>query len=233
VILDDDGVDAAPAVELVHGSVLRATLAPPAGRTSDRDWYVLAQQPGASFELVVDETSGDAIPLQVDRMGADGSTVLQSASVVGTGGSVSLRWENAGSVAIVNEPIRVGSAACGTSCAVDDGYRVRLYDTTLSAPRVNNTGTQVTVVIVQNATDQAIAGRLYFWNYFGAIINFAPFQLAPHQVLVLNTSTVFFGGSGTLTITHDGPYGSLVGKAVALEPATGFSFDTPMTYRPR
>jgi hypothetical protein len=34
-------------------------------------------------------------------------------------------------------------------------------------------------------------------------------------------------------VTHDGPFGGLAGKAVALEPATGFSFDSPMTVKPR
>jgi ELWxxDGT repeat protein len=232
VIFDDDGIDAAPAVELAHGSVVRATLEPPAGRTSDRDWYVVRQQPRASYEVVVDETSGDAIPLQVERMGSDGSTVLQSATATGTGGSVSLRWENVGSQAISDQPIRVGSAACGTSCGADDGYRVRLYETTLSAPRINNTGTQVTVAILQNTTDRTIAGRLQFWLTAGAPSVSVPFQLTARQLLVLNTSASY-PATGTLTVTHDGPYGSLVGKAVALEPATGFSFDTPMTYRPR
>ena len=36
------------------------------------------------------------------------------------------------------------------------------------------------------------------------------------------------GASGAMTVAHDGGYGGLVGKAVALEPATGFSFDSPM-----
>jgi ELWxxDGT repeat protein len=232
VILDDDGLQSAPPVELTHGSALRATLEPPAGRTSDRDWYVLRQQPRASYELVVDETSGDAVPLQVDRMGPDGSTVLQGAVADGTGASVSLRWENAGSLAVASETVRVGSAACGTTCGADDGYRVRFRETTLSAPRVNNTGSQITVAIVQNTTDATIAGRVHFWTAAGTSPASAPFQLAAHQVLVLNTSAGF-PSSGTLTVTHDGPYGSLVGKAVALEPSTGFSFDTPMTYRAR
>jgi len=39
--------------------------------------------------------------------------------------------------------------------------------------------------------------------------------------------------TGTITVGHDGRYGDLSGKAVALEPATGFSFDSPMGYRPR
>jgi hypothetical protein len=41
------------------------------------------------------------------------------------------------------------------------------------------------------------------------------------------------GTSGSITVTHDGSYGALAGKAVALEPATGSSFDSPLAYRPR
>jgi hypothetical protein len=41
------------------------------------------------------------------------------------------------------------------------------------------------------------------------------------------------GTSGTVTITHDGRYGDLAGKVVALEPSTGFSFDSPAVLRAR
>jgi hypothetical protein len=34
-------------------------------------------------------------------------------------------------------------------------------------------------------------------------------------------------------LAHDGPYGSLVGKTVALEAASGFSFDALLESRPR
>jgi hypothetical protein len=40
------------------------------------------------------------------------------------------------------------------------------------------------------------------------------------------------GQSGTITLASDGRYGDLAGKTVALEPATGFSFDSPMVPRP-
>jgi hypothetical protein len=40
------------------------------------------------------------------------------------------------------------------------------------------------------------------------------------------------GQSGTITVAHDGRYGDLAGKGVALEPSTGFSFDSPMVPRP-
>ena len=36
-----------------------------------------------------------------------------------------------------------------------------------------------------------------------------------------------------MTISHDGPYGALAGKTVALEPSTGFSFDAILESRPR
>jgi hypothetical protein len=51
--------------------------------------------------------------------------------------------------------------------------------------------------------------------------------------LTLNTATVAPASSGSLTISHDGPFGALSGKAVAVEPATGFTFDTPLLPRPR
>ena len=36
-----------------------------------------------------------------------------------------------------------------------------------------------------------------------------------------------------MTVSHDGRYGELAGKSVALEPATGFSFDSPALNRVR
>ena len=41
------------------------------------------------------------------------------------------------------------------------------------------------------------------------------------------------GTGGTVTLVSDAPYGTLVGKAVAFEPASGFSFDSALVTRPR
>jgi hypothetical protein len=41
------------------------------------------------------------------------------------------------------------------------------------------------------------------------------------------------GQSGSAAIVHTGGYGALAGKAVALEPATGFTFDTLIVPVPR
>jgi hypothetical protein len=41
------------------------------------------------------------------------------------------------------------------------------------------------------------------------------------------------GQSGAAEIAQMGGYGALTGKAVALEPATGFTFDTSIVALPR
>jgi hypothetical protein len=231
-IEDDDGIAAAHPTEIAPGSVLRADLAPPAGRASDRDYYVMLQQPQASYEVVVDEVAGEAVPLVVERVAGDGSTILQTAAPTGTGASVSLRWQNSTSTAVADEHIAVSSPSCGSGCAADDRYRLRVYETTLSAPRFNNVGGQGTVVLLQNRSGQAISGRLLFWHPQGWLGHAEPFGVPARGAIAINTLAIY-PSSGTLTVTHDGPYGALVGKAVSLEPATGFSFDTPFTARPR
>jgi ELWxxDGT repeat protein len=231
-ILDDDGIDVGPPIEIAPGSALRADFTPPAGRVADRDDYVLLQQPQASYEVAVDEASGIGAPLTLVRLAPDGTTVLQSGSPVGTGSALSLRWENTGVSAITDQRLSVSSAACGSACGPDDRYRLRAYETTLSAPRFNNVNGQGTVVLLQNTTASAISGRLLFWVPGGSLGHAQPFTVPARGGVAINTLAIY-PSSGTLTVTHDGPYGALVGKAVALEPSTGFSFDTPFTSRPR
>jgi ELWxxDGT repeat protein len=231
-IEDDDGIEAAAPVEVAPGSILRADLAPPAGRATDRDYYVMLQQPQSSYEIVVDEASGETVPLTLQRIANDGSTVLQSAATTGTGSALGLRWQNTSSAAIPDQHLAVSSPTCGSACGADDRYRLRVYETTLSAPRFNNVNRQGTVVLLQNRSDEPISGRLLFWMPAGWLGHEQPFSVAARGTVAINTLAIL-GASGSLTVTHDGPYGALAGKAVALEPATGFSFDTPLTPRPR
>ena len=55
------------------------------------------------------------------------------------------------------------------------------------------------------------------------------FAFAAKNLNIFNTSSFvnLQGVGGHITIAHDAPYGGLNVKAVALEPSTGFSFDTP------
>jgi uncharacterized repeat protein (TIGR01451 family) len=226
-----------PAGELTHGTVALLDLAPP-GPVADQDLFRISQKPRASYEVVVDGTSGDigagAGPL-LERIAPDGTTVLQTSSAVGTGASRSLRWVNSTSSVVEDEVVRVRSAGCATDCSPDDVYRIRAYETSCSVPRFNNADPQITVLLLQNPTSYVISGVITFHAQSGTVVANLGFSLNARAILVLDTSTVPGAGgeSGTITIAHDGRYGDLSGKAVALEPATGFSFETPLKPRPR
>lgn len=81
-----------------------------------------------------------------------------------------------------------------------------------------------------NSTIQASAEvRVDFYNATGTLLHTATSTLQPNRLLTINTSTIpqLTGLSGHAYVAHTAGYGGLAGKAVALEPATGFSFDTP------
>jgi len=221
--------------ELVHGSDQLHDLGVLPGNLPDQDWYRLSQKPFSSYEMVADSTSGDiqaAGGLNLDRLDATGTTVIQSSGAVGVGYTRSLRFINSTAAEVNTERIRVQSTGCTTNCGVDDVYRIRAAETTYSVPRFNNFGSQVTVLLLQNPTNYTIAGTIYFWDVTGTMIGTGtPFSLTSKQLLVLNTGTVAPAVGGAVTIAHDGRYGDLSGKTVALEPATGFSFDSPMLPR--
>ena len=226
-IVDDD----APAIarrELAHGSRQWDDFA-----SSGPGLFRLVQPPRASFEIVIDGASGDASPVLLERLAADNATVLQVAAPTGTGASVALRWENVSAVAVPNQHVRVTSS-CG-ACGTDDTYRIRAWETTLAAPRFNNAGSQVTVVVLANGTTSTVQGHIWFWSGTGALLASPTFTLGPRQSVALSPSAVpgAAGQGGSLTVSHTGAYGTLMGKAVSLEPATGFSFDTPLSPRPR
>jgi hypothetical protein len=229
-IADDDAPPLA-GLELAHGSGLVRSLQ----GTPGQETFRLAQAPRASYEVVVDAASGDVSPAAFERLAADQATVLQSSSAIGTGTGRRLAWHNTSASVVSNQALRVRSTGCTTACGADDTFRVRAWDTTYTVPRFNNSGTQGTVLIVQNVTERTLAGRAYFWSAAGALLGSHTFALNAHATLVLNTATVagVAGQGGSVTIAHDGGYGALAGKAVALEPATGFSFDSPMAPRPR
>lgn len=235
-IVNDDGVTAGGGTssELSHGTRVEKALAP-VGTAEGVDYYrIRSVTDFTSFEVVVDATSGDigsAGPL-VERLAADGSTVEQSSSPVGTGSSRTLRWMTTTGL---DGYIRVRSNTCTTDCGPDDVYRLRAYDTTYAIPRFNNSATQVTVLLLQNPTNETVNARAYFFDATAGMIHSEAFTLAPKALAVFNTATAvpLAGASGSIVITHDGAYGSLAGKSVALEPATGFSFDSPMVPRLR
>ena len=179
----------------------------------------------------MDSAGGDTSPVELQRVGPDGVTVLQAAADAGPGEFRSLRFENATSSVIADERVRVASGGCGTDCGADDMYRLRAYETTGSIARFNNSATQVTVLLFQNPGSVSVAGHVWFWRLDGTLAASQPISLDPHAQVVIDTSILLPGEGGSITVSHDAPYAGLVGKAVALEPVTGFSFDTPLLYR--
>jgi choice-of-anchor B domain-containing protein len=231
-IVDDDPVaDLQAGRELTHGFDATFDLAAQPGPVSHQDWFRIGQEAHASYEVMVDNAGGDTSPLQLQRVGPDGISVLQSATDAGPGEARSLRFENAGDVPVTEERIRVASGGCGELCGPDDIYRLRAFETTGSIARFNNSATQVTVLALQNPGVDPVTGHVWFWRLDGTMAASLPFSLDPHAQLVVNTAGLVPGEGGSITISHDAPYAGLVGKTVALEPITGFSFDTPLIYR--
>jgi hypothetical protein len=232
-IVNDDGVGGGSTFvsELFHGYTEQADLASTGG-AQNADFYSISQKPLSSYEVLVDATSGDIGPtLEVDRIGADGTTVVSSSVPTGPGFSRSLRWTNTTSGEVNTETVRVRSGQCTTGCGADDVYQIHAFETTYSVPRFNNAGTQITVLLLQNPTNYDINGTVYFWNTGGGLVGSQAFTLTAKEVLVLNTAGIAPGVGGAITVANDGRYGDLSGKTVALEPATGFSFDSPMLPR--
>jgi len=224
-------------VELTHGFQHALAFGPLSAGTAERRFRI-GQRPFSSYEVVVDSTSGDVGPgLALERLSSDGVTVLQSSVPLGAVGfSRSLRWTNPSAASIGNEFVRVRSSSCTVAtCGPEDVFRVLAYDTTYVAPRFNNSATQVTVLLVQNPTQHPVTGTAYFWKADGTPAGSQGFSLGLEGLLVLNTAAVpgVAGQSGSITIVNDGRYGELLGKTIAVEPATGFTFDTPLASRPR
>jgi hypothetical protein len=224
--------------ELVHGSNQIHDLGVRPGPVPDQDWYRIGQKRQSSYEVVVDATSGDiGFNLNLlQRVDASGTTVLQNSVSItpGLDYSHSLRWANTTSATVANEYIRVGPGNCGTACTTSDVYHIRAMETTISIARFNNAGAQITVLMTQNTSENPVNATFFYWSttgtllQTGTLVNFPPKQL---NVFPLPNFGTLAGQGGSITIAHDAPYGQLNVKTVALEPTTGFSFDTPGVYR--
>jgi hypothetical protein len=168
---------------------------------------------------VIDGTSGDIVPVTLQRLAGDNLTVLQAASPVAVGDAVSLRWETTTSLTVVNQHSRV-DGTCATPCGSDDVYRVRALETTIPSP-LQQCGSQVTVLVMQNPASYPIAGHVWFWNTVGGALGSQAFNLAARQTFVLNTAGVP-GVAG-----HAGRSRSATTAATATSPARRWPWNRP------
>jgi hypothetical protein len=112
-----------------------------------------------------------------------------------------------------------------------DQYDIVFRDTTYSVPRFNNSASQTTILIVQNTTGRSVHADATFLDANGAMLAIAGTNITPFGTWVLPSAGIpqLASKSGSILVRQDGPYGALSGKAVSLEPVTGFTFDTAMT----
>jgi hypothetical protein len=202
---------------------------------ADQDWYLLTAHPFSSYEFVIDGMTGeiDFGPTSMQRFLAGGTNPEQSGELVDAG-ILSMRFFGPVTPGgVVTHFTRIQGASCGTTCDANDRYRVRFLDTTYTIPRFNNSGTQSTVLLLQNASDRACIITSYFLRQDGTLISASSAGLVnPNQLLVVPTANTMPNQSGTVRVGHTCGYGGLTGKAVSIEPSTGFTFDTILQHRP-
>ena len=95
--------------------------------------------------------------------------------------------------AVADEFVRVRSAGCTTDCDAADVYRLSAFETTGFVPRFNNSGTQITVLVLQNLAARPSTSTSGFWSRTGPPRGTSVQTLGPRASYVLNTSTIVPG----------------------------------------
>ena len=223
--------------QLIHGALQTHDIQGTASSApTDQDFSSVRARARHSYEVRVFSTNtcfqadGPSCAT-VDRVAADGTTILTpgmepDGQLPGTvaAGWMAVRWI-AG--ADQSDVIKVTGYKGYAASAVNQ-YDIQMLDTTYLVPRWNSSGTQITVFLIQNGSTSPVTGNIFFYNAGGALLHMQPLSLAAHGLQVVSTAGIpaLAGASGSAAIAHDGTYGALAGKAVSLEPSTGFTFDT-------
>jgi hypothetical protein len=227
---------------LVHGATQThdvQAFTPP-----DKDWFHVNVRSRQSYEVGVRGSTlyftapgfscNPVTCASLDRVTSDG-TVLQGAAIFELDVFAdAIRWTAAADgpeYVLVTGPLGTAQFPPTTY----DQYTIGMLNTTLFAPRFNNTATQTSILLLQNETLTNATGSIDFWSSDGTLLHGEPFTIAARGVLVLNTSTLAgaAGASGAISISQNAGYAGLTGKVVSVEPATGFTFDTAVTPIPR
>jgi hypothetical protein len=222
---------------LRHGMLQQGHDLESTGGIPDQDFMRVVSKPRHSYQasvrglrwgcgaacpaLYVQTASGT--PIGLGSPGGD-DIVLPDGSQLGT----RVGWISGAGTTVM---VRVAGVPAMTAEA--SGYDIELLDTTLFVPRWNNTASQTTVLVLQNTMNYQMFGTVSFHDAAGVLLATADVSVPQHGVHVLQTASIaaLQGKSGSATIAQ-APYAALVGKAVALEPATGFTFDTAIVSLP-
>jgi hypothetical protein len=229
--------------ELVNGlDQVHDMAAQQGGTVEDEDWYPFHAFCNNSYEILVDGVTGGLGNVNtgspaLDLIDSDGTTVEYGSQPVSSQGIARrLDFACVGSDAEFPKYVRVSHPACGLSCSSTDQYHIHFRDTTALVPRFNNTATQLSILVLQNPTPAGASVSGIAYDTLGTVIGGFGVSLPANSVAVIDLSTTnsgsLAGKGGALKLVNTLPYGTLAGKVVAVEPATGFTFDTPLVYKP-
>lgn len=216
-------------VESLHGRTRTHDLQDFGG--PDIDYSFVQEVANHSYEATVMNTA-----LRFSSAPTSGKVTMNRSDATGTiltpgtplnvyDGAFAVRWIATEST---YKYIRVAGFA---GLAADSIYDFQLRETTYSIPRWNNSGTQVTIFLIANTKSVPVNGIIFFYNADGTLLTQQSLTVPANGLRAVDTSSVagLAGQSGSAQIAHEGGYGALTGKAVSLEPSTGFTFDTAMT----
>jgi hypothetical protein len=216
--------------------------------TNDVDWMVAPMLEGHSYEARISGSNanfdwGDCPTCaQFERIDGLGNVVTEDVGVVqeghgpGTFASAndrSVRWMNDAGDSTLNLVRVSGNAALPENFTWV--YTIRYWDTTYTVPRWNTANGQATVLVITNTAQYAQQARIRFYDESGTLLAVQPATLDQNKPYVLNVGSLsaLAGRSGFALVAHTAGHGGLTGKAVSLEPATGFTFDTPIQAIPQ
>ena len=180
--------------------------------------------------MVADALTGDLAPLVLQRLASDGTTVIDSAA------GLSLRWENATGTALDQERVRVASGGCtrGLRCgrqlpAAGHGHHGR----GLALQQLGDAGHGAAAPERQRRGGDGprlVLGRGRSAARGAAVLPGAPRHPHPRYADGARRLRSRAAPSRSPTPARTA---AISGKAVAVEPATGFTFDTALVGRPR
>lgn len=192
----------------------------------DVDFIRTKSDPSRSYEFRI---SGSAANSATVTLTTDSDFTMFAANSVHTDSlTKALRWSRNTTGGNAANCARIAATGSLTNSAQ---YTVEFRETTLFCPRYNNTGTQTSVLILKNASLDPNAPCQYYATFSddaGTVVGFSQDTMEPGVTRVISLPTVpgLAGTKGSAQIAHTCGVGGISGKLVAMEPATGFSFDT-------
>jgi hypothetical protein len=196
------------------------------GGVADQDWFVVPTSSYRAHQIYVSEITPDT-PIDnadfLELYDATGTTLIATSTAGPNATGKVIRWW---SDAATSFRVRVKG---GTATSSTSRYSILFSESTMYCPRYNNSGTQVSVLMIQNTTNGTCNVGVGFFDESGANVGNHGANVNPYGMLVLAAGSVpgvnATKGSVQIQPNTCSP-SALKAKMVALEPATGFSFDT-------